>query len=325
MIYSNTLHGYWFLGITVTLLAINNFIIPVAGIYTNLICLFLILTVGISHGSLDNLKGYKILKFYKIKNKVIFYLVYISLALLLTILWLLAPSLILVIFLIIASYHFGKEDSQFVVLLENQFKPIAFISDDKLNKKLDPLFYLIKGSIVVIAPLSFHFEETLNIFKILFIDNADFISSLIYFDEKGIFDIALWIIAFISLSFFIETVCIIALNIYLSPLIAFTVYFCFLHSIRHSASLIKFIIIEEGKVWKEHGSYIDIDISAVKKFIKKSTPLTLITAISFLVSVYILTNYYILDDAILKVIFIGLASLTFPHILLEYLIEKNEK
>ena len=33
---------------------------------------------------------------------------------------------------------------------------------------------------------------------------------------------------------------------------------------------------------------------------------------------------YFLDSAISKVIFIGLASLTFPHILLEYLIEKNE-
>jgi hypothetical protein len=33
----------------------------------------------------------------------------------------------------------------------------------------------------------------------------------------------------------------------------------------------------------------------------------------------------LLDSAILKVVFIGLASLTFPHILLEYLLEKNEK
>jgi hypothetical protein len=38
-----------------------------------------------------------------------------------------------------------------------------------------------------------------------------------------------------------------------------------------------------------------------------------------------LNNYYILDAAVSKVIFIGLASLTFPHILLEYLVEKNEK
>jgi hypothetical protein len=32
-----------------------------------------------------------------------------------------------------------------------------------------------------------------------------------------------------------------------------------------------------------------------------------------------------LDEAVYKVIFIGLASLTFPHILLEYLIEKYER
>ena len=33
-------------------------------------------------------------------------------------------------------------------------------------------------------------------------------------------------------------------------------------------------------------------------------------------------QFYELNEAIYKVIFIGLASLTFPHILLEYLIEK---
>ena len=44
-----------------------------------------------------------------------------------------------------------------------------------------------------------------------------------------------------------------------------------------------------------------------------------------LLAVYFLNSFYILDEAIYKVIFIGLASLTFPHILLEYLLEKNEK
>jgi len=38
-----------------------------------------------------------------------------------------------------------------------------------------------------------------------------------------------------------------------------------------------------------------------------------------------LNNFFMLDEAIYKVIFIGLAALTFPHILLEYLLEKNEK
>jgi hypothetical protein len=60
-------------------------------------------------------------------------------------------------------------------------------------------------------------------------------------------------------------------------------------------------------------------------FFKKAMPLTLLTAILYLISLYFLSNYYQLNDAIFKVIFIGLASLTFPHILLEYILEKNEK
>ena len=36
-------------------------------------------------------------------------------------------------------------------------------------------------------------------------------------------------------------------------------------------------------------------------------------------------NHNELNDYIYKIIFIGLASLTFPHILLEYLLEKNAK
>ena len=325
MTYSNTLHGYWFLGITVILLTINNFIIPISGTYTNLTCLFLILTIWISHGSLDNLKGNRILKLYKIKNKFIFYLFYISLAILLTTLWLLFPSFTLVTFLIVASYHFGKEDSQLTNFAENL---VQNFRDFKHNKKLDAIFYLIKGSIIIIAPLAFHFEETLNIFKILFIDNIDFLNTLIYFYEKEIFLITLWIIAFISLSFFIETACIITLNIYLPPLVAFTVYFCFLHSIRHLALLIKEIDVDRmKKKYKRQfeKTHLEISMEGIEIFLKKAFPLTLVTAILFIVTVYFLTNYYVLDDAILKVIFIGLASLTFPDILLEYLLEKNEK
>ena len=104
---------------------------------------------------------------------------------------------------------------------------------------------------------------------------------------------------------------LIILNLFLTPILAFTVYFCFLHSIRHSISL----IFELDKTFK----------LGLKRFIKKAVPLTLITGLAFLIAIYFLNNFYKLDEAIYKVIFIGLASLTFPHILLEYLLEKNEK
>ena len=74
---------------------------------------------------------------------------------------------------------------------------------------------------------------------------------------------------------------------------------------------------------KETGGKVATPIFA--DFIKKALPLTILTIFGYIFALYILNNYNELDDSIYKVIFIGLASLTFPHILLEYLIEKNEQ
>ncbi|PDH18901.1 MAG: hypothetical protein CNB62_00850, partial [Pelagibacterales bacterium MED-G44] len=111
---------------------------------------------------------------------------------------------------------------------------------------------------------------------------------------------------------FLDYFSIIILNYYFTPLIAFTIYFCFLHSIRHSISL----MIELDQNNLKNGLLI---------FFKKALPLTILTAIFCLIGMYFLNKNYGFDSSILKLIFIGLASLTFPHILLEYLIEKNEK
>ena len=51
----------------------------------------------------------------------------------------------------------------------------------------------------------------------------------------------------------------------------------------------------------------------------------LVTIIGYILSILVLNNYNELNETIYQVIFIGLASLTFPHILLEYLIGKNEQ
>ena len=104
---------------------------------------------------------------------------------------------------------------------------------------------------------------------------------------------------------------ILLLNYFLNPVVAFTVYFCFLHSIRHSMSLIN----EFNKNLKK----------GLPIFIKKVLPLTILTIIGYILSILVLNNYNELNETIYQVIFIGLASLTFPHILLEYLIEKNEQ
>ena len=74
---------------------------------------------------------------------------------------------------------------------------------------------------------------------------------------------------------------------------------------------------------------IDLDENnlqnGLKLFILKALPLTLLTIFISIIVLFLLNDVNYLDDAILKLIFIGLASLTFPHILLEYFLEKNEK
>ena len=267
-----------------------------------IISLFLILSLGISHGALDHFKGMKLLKILKYNSIYMFYFFYILLGLLIILTWIIVPKFLLFLFLVVASYHFGKEDSEFI----------------KLNSKVD-LIYFFKGSLIVAAPLLFHKSETLKIFTDLnfdisqsfFVSNEfiyllislSFLSNIIICINKDINIKSLLLMDFMS---------VLLINFFLQPILAFTIYFCFLHSIRHSFKLSNELNNKDF-------------IKGIKKFIIKAVPLTILTAMLFLVSLFLLNNYYILDTAISKVIFIGLASLTFPHILLEYLLEKNEK
>ncbi len=274
-----------------------------------LVCLLLILIIGVSHGSLDHIKGRKLIKIFQINNIITFYTSYFLLALTVIILWVLLPTVVLIAFLIVASFHFGKEDTQF--LIDN-------------NSYLNQFLFFLKGSLVVLAPLYFNFNETVSIFKVLLIENESFYQSLNVIENNNFLIIGIVLSALSSIilffkkfdlkkfTIFFDYFSIIIINMHFSPLIAFTIYFCFLHSIRHSISLITELDQESLR-------------DGLLVFIKKATPLTILTAIFCLIGLYFLNNNYNLDSAILKLIFIGLASLTFPHILLEYLIEKNEK
>ena len=270
------------------------------------ICLFLILSIGISHGALDNYKANKLLSIYKMKNKTIFFVIYIFISALVIFIWNLYSTYTLLAFLFVASYHFGLEDTSFL---------------HKSNSFLDQVFYFIKGSLIIFAPLFFHFDETLKIFETLMLSKV-FLTFLEY--EHWIINVCLFLslTGYLYFAFknkfedfeiiFLDMLSIIILNYIFSPIIAFTVYFCFLHSIRHIISL-------SYELDKNDFS------NGVKVFVKKALPLTVITALLYFAATFFLSKSFGLNDVITKVIFIGLASLTFPHILLEYLLEINEK
>ena len=303
-------HIFYFTLFTVLLSAIGLLIGNKFNFFNELIisffCLFLILSIGISHGALDNYKANKLLSIYKTKNKSIFFIIYILISAIIILIWSLYSSYTLIAFLIVASYHFGREDTSFLY---------------KEHSNIDQALYLIKGSLIIFAPLFFHFDETLKIFETLMLSN-NFIIFLQ--DEHWLINVSLFL-SILGYFYFIfrnklqdfeilllDMLSIIILNFVFSPLIAFTLYFCFLHSIRHIISI-------------SHELNKNDFLKGVKVFIRKALPLTIITAILYLFATLFLSKFFSLNDVIIKVIFIGLASLTFPHILLEYLLEINEK
>jgi Brp/Blh family beta-carotene 15,15'-monooxygenase len=89
----------------------------------------------------------------------------------------LLPSVTLIIFLIIASYHFGKEDTQFLINNRSYFTQ---------------MLYFFKGFLVILAPLYFHFQETVAIFKLLLIDNEMFYLSLNFIETNKVIQLGIF-------------------------------------------------------------------------------------------------------------------------------------
>ena len=267
------------------------------------VCLVLVASIGISHGALDNMKGAQLLKIFDMKSMLTFYVGYSAISVLVICVWLLSSTFLLFLFLLVASYHFGKEDSEFL------FQSKKFY--------LDILFFL-KGLVIISAPLLFQYTDTIKIFNTIGMNTDLFIFRDYSFIISCFFISIISSIAIVLIArnlyasiLIIDLFAIVILNYFLHPLFAFTLYFCFLHSVRHSITLMQ---------------DLDKDLSkSIKIFIRKSLPLTIVTASIFVVAFVFLMSEYDINSSINKVIFVGLAALTFPHIILEYQLEKNGK
>ena len=270
-------------------------------------CFFIIATVGISHGSLDNSKGRIILekKFPK-KWSFVFYGAYLLTSVFVLVAWIYSPLISLCIFFLIASFHFGYEDLE---MFFNQ------------NFILQILLYFLRGLIVISAPLYLNNIETTNFINILLLgekwinlESATY-GYIFYFNLISILSLTFlfWLRKNINLKdFFIimtEVFSIVIIFQYLPLILAFTMYFCFMHSTKHILSLA--IELNSYNVY-----------AGIKSFAKKAAPLTIITFVMSLIMLFYLSKEFSVDKSILKVIFIGLAALTLPHIMLEYIYGK---
>ena len=269
------------------------------GNYTSQFLFFLLPLIwpGIAHGSLDYEVGKKIGLINNKYQSLMFFIVYIILAILFAVFWLISPDTFMIIFLALSIFHFGSSDQ--ILLLDTKFEFLEV---------------LLRGSIPIVIPFFFFKEQVFEIFQFLSINNL-FLEKLLFFLHYYNF---LLIFLFITtvfllvkndkittqkkLVFLVETIFLVFCFIYFEPLISFSLYFCFLHSVRH--------LMNEKK---------NLNFSYIKTIIK-TLPLTFLTFLS-LIFIYVFLESY--EYKFLSILFISLASLTVPHMFIVFLSRKH--
>jgi Brp/Blh family beta-carotene 15,15'-monooxygenase len=303
--YFNNINVFFLLLICI-LTTINLFLnLPSAYIY--IFCFLLIATVGVSHGAYDGKKG-ELLFNNKFKNwKFFFYFTYVALAISVFIIWYLNPLISLIIFLVISSLHFGKEDLE--IYFDKKYKLHLFI-------------FFLKGSLIVLLPLFFNFEQTNLIFNTLIFSKDYVLLSSNYTKLILILNLLTQVLFYLYfyvkkklnrndfISIIFEIFLIIFVFYLFAPIVAFTLYFCFMHSLKN-------ILLISNEL--DRNLFRGFQI-----FFKQSLFLTLITFFILIISLFFLIKFNLLENSIEKIIFIGLASLTLPHIILHSIAENIE-
>tara|TARA_B100001769_G_C21979481_1_gene526671 strand:- start:83 stop:595 length:513 start_codon:yes stop_codon:yes gene_type:complete len=159
---------------------------------------------------------------------------------------------------------------------------------------------------VIFGIIYFNEEESFKIFQYLTNNN-------IYFFRDYIF--IFYILTGLSIIYFIyltlleknlrkgifELLFLLAVFYVFDPLLSFTIYFCFFHTFKHLKHLLNNIYIHLPN----------------KKFVLLSTfCFTLISWLGGIFIVLYLAQNFSYYESIIKVLFIGLAALTLPHMLL---------
>lgn len=256
---------------------------PSIGGLTIMISLFFLL--GLPHGALDIVLGKEMLYGYFGKKWWIpFSVAYLCLSFAVIALWTLWPFLSFILFLLISVFHFGFGDA----VEKYPIRSIEGIARGLIPITTPAFFYPYQFQTIIQSTLSTHDAALITSFlSQLFMPNFILVAIL-----------SLGLIVKKKISYAFELVVILGVFIALAPFQAFLIYFCFLHSIRHTLMIMK----------ETHKSLRSIAISAILP--------TLFSAIFLIGLYYILRSKETDLDTMYYLFFMGIAALTFPHMLL---------
>lgn len=273
------------------------------------LCALPIALLGVMHGAVDPWVGDIVIERQTGRpDRRVFYLAYFALMIVVAAAWILAPLATLVTFLAISVWHFGEQDA------------LAF------EGRSDMLSIGTYGSIPILGPIAGHPAEVSLIFDWLVGIDRNVLASALSVLVQPL--IAIWIVGLgmvlsrsvierqPGLKFRVFGIVVLtSAMIVLPPLIAFTAYFCLLHSIGHLIDLAQH---HEGP-WQRW---------SLEQWAARLWPATAASIGLGLAGWLALEEFASTADVdaanLARIVFCGLAALTVPHVILHCLSQQPD-
>ena len=261
----------------------------------NLIALVAVVFIGLPHGAMDGALAIHLGWMNRPIKAATFLLSYVGLAALVVVTWMIVPTVGFLVFLAISLFHFGRGD----------IVPRA--------KEHQLVEVLMRGGLVLAGISLFHRSEVDSIFEVLIGSDTKLV--WLFLQAVGVLTIVLIPYVILSkpqqerASAGVEVFGLLALFAIAPPLLGFAIYFCCVHSVRH---------------FKHMGTMLK---STLQQFQVTRTTV-IFSLMTWAVGLLVLANQSAsigLEPALLQVIFIGLAALTVPHMILVDGIAKHKQ
>ena len=240
----------------------------------------LIVALGVPHGALDTIFARNIYNTRSPAQWLLFAVAYLCLALVVVGIWLVSPLIFLSGFLLISLAHFSGD----------------------LRKGTPVVFQMFYGGAILVLPVILHAGEVKQLFTQLVGSQAATTVAAVLQLLSWPWLIACCLAAAVLIAkdryTAIEIASVVGLAVTAPPLIAFTVFFCTMHSARHVLRTLKFA---------ETASPMFLALAA-------AVPMLAVLGLSLAGWKYLPQSS--LDSRILQFIFVGLAALTVPHMAL---------
>ena len=240
----------------------------------------LIFVLGIPHGALDVIFAKRLYRLTSLGRWSVFCLAYVSLAAAVVGFWWVFPATFLILFLVVSAFHFSGD----------------------LDDGTSVLMRVWYGGSMLVFPAWFHEAEVTRLFSALVPgDAAQTLAHVLHVMAMpwcvglSVTLIVQWRRHWVT---GVEVTCVSLLAMVAPPLLSFTVFFCAMHSARH---VIRSRAFAADLAWRD--------------LLKKAgAPMGVCVLAGVLL--WPMIKDLPLDTAVVKILFVALAALTVPHMVL---------